>query len=340
MWHFTNVWDYIISTTISQRGKRDIADSKFFFYNTRVKKYIVFFLLSIVSFIYIYPQTRLEASKRIHSLWYFSPCDTPLTYTVDVIDNRFGISKEDFVKDLAEAETIWEQVDGKNLFSYDPKGVLSISMIYDQRQYLNSQISQLEGSLDTSKGSIQKRVQEYEERVNAFKQKLVNLNAEISDWNKKGGAPKDVYDRLIQDQENLKQEAEALNALAKTVNRSADSYNAQVGDLNQTIQTFNNELNLKPEEGLYIGRDKRIEIYFNNNHDELVHTLAHELGHALDMNHNENRLSIMYPYTTQKIAASSDDRAALAEVCRERPITEKLALQMALLLAHIQKRQF
>ena len=55
----------------------------------------------------------------------------------------------------------------------------------------------------------------------------------------------------------------------------------------------------KPEEGIYDPANQRIEVYFNINRSEMVHTIAHEFGHALDLPHNDNRLSIMFPYSTQ-----------------------------------------
>jgi hypothetical protein len=120
----------------------------------------------------------------------------------------------------------------------------------------------------------------------------------------------------------LQSEANSLSATAKSLNQSTDQFNSQVGKLNQTINTFNDALTFKPEEGIFIGAEKRIEIYFNINQNELVHTLAQELGHSLGLAHNQNSKSIMYPSTTLSLPPSVDDIKALEEVCRPRSILE------------------
>ncbi len=139
---------------------------------------------------------------------------------------------------------------------------------------------------------------EYEKQSESFKQRLEALNSEIEEWNKKGGAPPDVFERLMKEQNSLKREAEKLNATARSLNKSADVYNSNVGTLNKEVDTINTALSTKPEEGVYLPQENKIEIYFHITQDELVHTLAHELGHALGMDHNSNQVSIMYANTT------------------------------------------
>lgn len=269
---------------------------------------------------------------------YYSPCDTPLPYRIGDIDTRFQISHEDLQNDIDEAGTIWSRERNTPLFVYDPKAELNINLVYDSRQFLTSQINQMEGNLNTGKGTIESRIQEYEQLSAQFKQKVADLNSEIESWNTKGGAPPDVYSKLIQEQSDLKAQAEQLNTLAKSVNRSADNYNAQVGQLNQTIQTFNTELHQKPEEGLYNGKDKRIEIYFNVNRNELIHTLAHEMGHAIGMEHVADPESIMYAFTSRQVTVSADDINELTYVCRKRSIFELIREKLPLLLEKISKK--
>jgi predicted Zn-dependent protease len=101
-----------------------------------------------------------------------------------------------------------------------------------------------------------------------------------------------------------------------------------VGKLNNVISNFNEDISKKPEEGIYMGDQNRIEIYFNNNQQELLHTLTHELGHALGLAHvNDNPQAIMYPYTTKTIILSTQDVAELNEVCREKSILEIIRLR-------------
>ena len=102
------------------------------------------------------------------------------------------------------------------------------------------------------------------------------------------------------------------------------SYNAQVGQLNKTVDTFSNELARKPEEGIYLGEENKIEIYFNVSKKELVHTIAHELGHSLGISHNEDKEGIMYPYTTEEVKLSAADISSLNQVCKKQTFFDKL----------------
>ena len=76
----------------------------------------------------------------------------------------------------------------------------------------------------------------------------------------------------------------------------------------------------RPEEGLYVSDDKgrKIDIYFNISKDETVHTLAHEMGHALGIGHVQDANSIMYPKTNIVLSLSVDDINALNKACEKR----------------------
>lgn len=283
---------------------------------------IVFWIIAIITFSLFFVLYGKPLVKGVVDYVYYSPCDTPILYKIDSVDSRFNLTKEEFAKDVEEAISIWATVEQKQLFVADPKGKLSINLIFDNRQSLNDQITTLEDTLSTQKNAIDPQVAEYHRLSEEFKKKLDDLNTQITYWNSKGGAPSDEYKKLKEQQEALQQEATRLNALAKSLNQSTDLYNTEVGKLNQTVDTFKEALAQKPEEGVYDGKNQRIDIYFNIKKNELIHTLAHELGHALELKHVQNPKAIMYPFTTQEITPSVEETTALNYICRKRTIFE------------------
>lgn len=183
----------------------------------------------------------------------------------------------------------------------------------------------------SEKSSIDSEVATYENLAKAFESKLAAFNSQVSFWNNQGGAPKEEYDKLKKEEEELKAEAQRINALAKKLNLSTQNYNKQVGTLNSTIHTFKTELEKKPEEGVYRPKEQRIDIYFNINRDELIHTLAHEFGHAIGLNHIDNENAIMYAFTNKEITPVSEEITQLQKICEKRFVGE-IALKNAVIL--------
>lgn len=278
------------------------------------------------------------SQKTIHSLLYYSPCDSPTTYRVGVVDERFQIPQAEFREDIQNASSIWSKEYGKDIFAFDPKAELRINLIYDVRQSLNTQIDDLQGNLKSEQTTLKPRIEEYENLASEFKKRVADLNAQIEYWNSQGGAPKEEYDKLTGEQEELRKEAERLNEMARQLNLSTQQYNQGVVKLGETIETFNEALSLRPEEGVYDSDEKSITIYITNSKEELVHTLAHELGHAIRIGHNANPQAIMYPYTSTTVSLTPEDIQALNYICAERSTMELVANTVRFYTQELQKR--
>ena len=289
---------------------------------------IIFFLIATA---YFYRNSIISAAD---SFLYQSPCDYPIDYRIGSIDPKFNLTEKEFADDVKTATDLWNQAISKHLFAFNPGGTLTINLIYDERQFLKGKVNALNGQVKNQQNSLDPQIADYKRRAADYEARLNNFNEEVDYWNKKGGAPRDIYSKLIQEKATFETDRKALQATAQYLNQSTEQYNTDVRQLDQAINTFNSTLQDKPEEGLYTYDNgiETIDIYFNVSKPELIHTLAHELGHALRIQHNQNTASIMYPQTSETTTLSENDRSDLSAVCQKKNIVEILRLKMPTLI--------
>jgi len=274
---------------------------------------IIFFIISTALIIYLVPSLNSKAVD----LFSYSQCDAPVPYKIGLIDARFNLSREEAVQDTIEAANIWGNEKGKQLFVYKPKAELTVNFIYDQRQALDTQIDEMNDKLKASSLELKQKIAAYEADVKSFEQRLKAFQETVDKYNSQGGAPENVYNDLKKQEKDLQAEGNSLNARARDLNLSTRNYNGEISTLNQNIDEFNLMIAQKPEEGLYNSEDNTITLYFVNHHDELIHTLAHEFGHALGMDHVRDPEAIMNRYTSELLMVTPDDKKELDYVCRE-----------------------
>lgn len=278
------------------------------------------------------------------------PCAEPIPYTLDTFDTKFNISQKYFLDALTDAEAIWEKPLGRNLFSYvipegNPREVLKVNLIYDYRQQATEKLKSLgivvkdnRDSYDMLKTKFTALKIKYDqEKVNfstqieAFNKKKQVYEDSVSYWNTKGGAPKEEYDKLNAERISLDAKIKVLQDLQNVINKDADEINALVVVLNRLVSTLNlsvekynsttTSVGESFEEGVYIsdGTNRQIDIYEFSNREKLVRVLAHELGHALDLDHLEDPKAIMYKYNqSNSQVLSKADIEALKIKCEKK----------------------
>jgi len=298
-------------------------------------------LLTILFTIVFVFRVQLE-NIRVQFLMNYLPCQYPITYTIGTFDSRFGISKSDFLDAVSQAEKIWEEPIGKQLFEYKTGGNLKINLIYDSRQEATDKLkalgyisdentasyNQLKARYELLKNEYEKIKTDYDTKTANYQAKVSSYNQAVSEANARGGADKKSYQNLttkqneldsdlssIRAMENsLKSKIAEINDVVSVLNRIASALNITADEYNQIGQSQGEEF----QEGLYeIGpKGIKIDIYQYDDNKTLVRLLAHELGHAIGLDHIDNKDAIMYRLNSSENGSlTSDDLSAVKKRC-------------------------
>lgn len=279
-----------------------------------MRKIFCFFLAAGLAFVFY------QREKISDNLSYLiaGPCDRPIEYRIGRLDRGYGISNEELLDSLKQATDIWETSVGKDLFIYHPQAKLMVNLIYGERQSMFDNLARVEKDIDLGRKSIETLENEFNLLKSDFEKRLADFNEKIRLFNMQGGISREDFLRLKAEQEALKEEGERLNDLARRLNLSIKEYNAQVGQFNQNLEIFRAAVEARPEAGLYKGATEEIDIFLTSSREELIHTLAHEFGHVLNLPHTDEENSIMYPLTNEVIVPNNQEKQRLLAYCRRR----------------------
>jgi predicted Zn-dependent protease len=243
-------------------------------------------------------------------------CPYPVSYRLGSLDPRFHLSKETLLKIAQQAEERWEASAKRELFRYDPQARLAINLIYDSRQAtldaINKAVSELNRSalqLDTWQKKLSLLLTDYQNDLERY-------NQEVDYYNRHGGAPQDVYARLLKEKEELEKRRKTLNQNIALFNLQINQHNTNLELLKSQIEQSQNKI---ITQGFYNGATETIDVYTFGNEKELRLVLMHEMGHALGLSHAQNPHSIMYPVLQEQNLndpkPSAEDLSLLKNSC-------------------------
>ena len=267
-----------------------------------------------------------------------SPCDTPVTYSIGRIDSQFGISKSDVENYTAQASNLWNSSLQKTLLKENTPSDITVNFIFDERQRATIQaekikaeiadqkqnLDQLKATIDSLKTEYDSKLSVYNNQKNSYEKDLAAYNSSVDYWNSRGGAPKNEYNKLNTQKTNLETQYNSLNAslnelqsLATEIKMYSETHNNIVNQVNSAVSQVNANAGKEFEEGVYDSGKNTITIYEYESITGLKRVLAHELGHALGINHVSNKKSIMYYLNNAPdFKLSSEDATALKKVCK------------------------
>ncbi|MDP3646011.1 MAG: matrixin family metalloprotease [bacterium] len=264
------------------------------------------------------------------------PCSVPITYRIGTVDPQFDLSQAQYLSAIEAAESIWEKGSKRNVFAYDQEnGSVVINLVYDYRQQAidklktigitindtQSSYDQLKTKYDAMKRSYDQKKLVLESRSADFGRAQAVYNAEVQSWNARGGASSGVYADLQRKKAELDAERAEMEMEHNTLNADVDTINALATSLNHLVSvlhlqaakynTIGKEAGGEFEEGVYESKlgVQTIDIYEFGDRAELVRVLAHELGHALGLEHVDVKDAIMY-----KLNQSTNERLTPADL--------------------------
>ncbi len=235
------------------------------------------------------------------------PCAQPISYAIGAVDTRFGITKNALIVEAKNVANIWNKAAGKIVLVYDSTADLKINLIYDEREanaQLGRKILREQEAEEEARATLDTLQAQYTSMQTAY-------NQEVSAVNARGGATR-------KEAAMLSAERESLNAFADSLNRQFTLFNASVATFNATVEEYNRTAGRTFEAGQY-SRDatgERINIFQFTGSIQLRRVLAHEFGHAIDLDHNDNPKSIMFEKNESgNLVPTASDLAALRAVC-------------------------
>ena len=272
-----------------------------------------------------------------------TPCGRPIAYRLGPVDSRFGLTNDEVLEALRQAESLWGRAMARDLFVHDPRASLTVTLVYDERQQTTQTSQRLWTSMQQAQAShaqvsrsytewretYERRARNYETTYAAYQERAAAYNAQMQQWGARGGVPREQQagleaerSRLQAMRSELETERMAIESLAGTVRTLAEKGNALAEAHNRDVMTFNSRYGAPRQfhKGEFDGRE--ITVFEFHDMRDFTLLLAHELGHALGLGHVDDPTAIMHAVggeqAVEPLRLTAADLAALQNLCGSR----------------------
>lgn len=284
------------------------------------------------------------------------PCGIPIHIWLDGVDPRFGFQRATVSQALKDAVSLW-QTDGEaELFVWsDHPQAMAINLEFDQRQHNVNQQRSLRGGIDRDRSQLESHevtLKQWGERIEAarrdhdrqneaFARRANAHQADVSAWNNADPKAHTELRRQALERESLTvrtMQAEVQRSLAD-LNSDIAAYNRRARDQQQQaeqyrgrVAQYNTFSSPQPiESGRYSydrEQGRRIAVFRAGSYNDLVWIFAHELGHALGLDHLNQPGAVMNELLhdgdgpqrgpDRPVALSRADRASVIALCSDK----------------------
>lgn len=250
------------------------------------------------------------------------PCQEPLTYKVGSISSIYDINEQELKRMLTEINVAWSAPFDEPLFKQSDEGDIAINLVYGEQQRFIDKERTATVKINAQKTSYRQKERVLERLKSDYEELKTEYQNLIEDYKSTEGNP-GLQNKNTQIRRQIKQKERELHRLTNTINQHIKEINSISERIETLVDDYNKEFGSLHEfnQGNYrkTAEGETINIYGYKDQKELKLVLAHEMGHALGLNHVENPESVMYylmeDQNRDSLAFTAQDIAALQEQC-------------------------